>query len=55
MEENRAVDEKRNTLDEISLGENETVQSAVHRRDWSCLRSLSLKPGGFGTDRRYAW
>ncbi|KAL5522985.1 GYP8 [Sanghuangporus sanghuang] len=34
---------------------NNDVLSAIRRRDWSCLRSLSVRPGGFGDDRIYVW
>lgn len=31
------------------------VLDAVHRRDWARLRTLSLRAGGFGDERRYVW
>ncbi|KAL5522754.1 hypothetical protein ACEPAG_8772 [Sanghuangporus baumii] len=34
---------------------NKDILSAIQGRDWSCLRSLSVKPGGFGEDRIYVW
>ncbi|KAL5498969.1 GYP8 [Sanghuangporus vaninii] len=34
---------------------NNDILSAVRRRDWFCLRSLSVRPGGFGEERIYVW
>lgn len=32
-----------------------TVSDAVRCGDWARLRELSLRPGGFGEERRTAW
>ncbi|KAL5481071.1 GYP8 [Sanghuangporus weigelae] len=34
---------------------NKDILSAIQGRDWSRLRSLSVRPGGFGEDRIYVW
>ncbi|EJC99233.1 uncharacterized protein FOMMEDRAFT_170559 [Fomitiporia mediterranea MF3/22] len=47
-------DEKSKYSDD-ELYNNDNVLNAIRRGDWASLRSLSLRPGGFGEDRRHAW
>lgn len=55
MGESTQDDRKESTDTEELNAEKDYVAAAVSRRDWEELRKLSLRPGGFGEDRRDVW
>ncbi|THH12153.1 hypothetical protein EW145_g206 [Phellinidium pouzarii] len=52
--EEKAAENLKEKYDDFNLGDGD-VSDAVRRRDWSRLRVLSTRAGGFGEERNSAW